>query len=55
LDRQLLEDLIHDAERRIGSYIASGGNSSDQYVLDQIEKIRGWNQQMADLEREAAI
>lgn len=53
MDRQALEDMIHDAEWRIGSYIASGGNISDQYVIDQVEKIRGWNQQMADMEREA--
>lgn len=45
MGKQSLEDMIHDAEWRIGSYIASGGTSSDQYVLDQIEKIRGWNQQ----------
>jgi hypothetical protein len=55
LDRQSFEDLIRDAEWRIGSYIATGGNSTDEYVQEQIRKIRDWNQQMADLERNVAI
>lgn len=55
MDRQSFEDLIRDAEWRIGSYIATGGNSTDEYVQEQIRKIRDWNQQMADLERRVEI
>jgi len=42
--------LIEDAERRIGSYIASGGNSLDQYVKAQVEKIERWTEQLAEIE-----
>jgi len=34
--------LILDAERRIGSYIATGGDQTDNYVIEQIAKIRKW-------------
>lgn len=44
------EALIMGAERRIGSYIASGGSSLDQYVTDQVEKIRRWTEQLAEVE-----
>jgi len=43
--------LIEDAERRIGSYIASGGSSEDQYVKDQVAKIKSWIEQLAEIER----
>jgi hypothetical protein len=33
---------IKDAERRIGSYIASGGTSEDRYVVSQVAKIHLW-------------
>ena len=49
MDRQSYEDLIHDAEWRIGAYIASGGSSKDQYVEDQIKKIRVWEEQASKL------
>jgi len=38
--------LIADAERRIGSFIASGGSSDDKYVQDQIKKITAWTEQL---------
>lgn len=43
--------LIADAEHRIGSYIASGGSSEDQYVKDQVAKIKSWIEQLAEIER----
>ncbi len=42
--------LIEDAERRIGSYIASGGSNLDQYVKRQVEKIERWTEQMVEIE-----
>lgn len=36
----LYDKAIHDCEWRIGSYIASGGSSEDEYVKTQIKKIR---------------
>ena len=50
-ERQAYEDLIHDSEWRIGSYIASGGNSEDEYVKDQVQKIQTWTAKLVDLER----
>lgn len=35
----MYEKAIEDCERRIGSYIASGGSSEDDYVKNQIKKI----------------
>lgn len=35
-------DLIKDAKWRIGSYIAAGGSSNDEYVKGQIRKIHSW-------------
>lgn len=39
---ELLLHMIRDAEWRIGTYIASGGTSSDKYVKDQISRIEKW-------------
>lgn len=50
MTKQDYEDLIFDAEHRIGSFIASGGSSEDQYVKDQVQKIRSWTKSLADLE-----
>lgn len=50
-ERQTYQELIRDAEWRIGSYIASGGNSEDEYVKDQVQKIQTWTDKLVDLER----
>ncbi len=51
MDKQKYEDLIFIAEHRIGSFIASGGNSEDRYVKEQIQKIRKWNNDLAEADR----
>ena len=42
-----LDSLIRDAERRIGSFIASGGSQDDKYVQEQIAKIKAWAEALA--------
>lgn len=46
-----LEDLIYDAERRIGSHIAADPEAkrSDPYVQDQIAKITAYTEQLNKL------
>jgi Lar family restriction alleviation protein len=39
---------IADAERRIGSYIAAGHIADDKYVMEQIAKIRQWEEERKD-------
>lgn len=46
---QILEHLINDAERRIGSYIACGGEKTDPYVQAQISKIKAWTDKIEEL------
>lgn len=41
-----LQELIHDAERRIGSFIAAGGERDHVYVNNQIFKIEAWVKQI---------
>lgn len=43
------EKLIRDAEWRIGSYIAQGGNQEDIYVKEQIARIRRWEIEAAKI------
>lgn len=43
------EKLIKDAEWRIGSYIAQGGNQEDKYVKEQIVRIHKWEIEAAKI------
>lgn len=41
-----LQELIHNAEWRIGSFIAAGGERDHVYVNTQIKKIEAWVNQI---------
>lgn len=46
----VLEKLIADAERRLGSYVASQPDfAQDPYVRKQSGKIQAWTQQISNL------
>jgi hypothetical protein len=46
----VLEKLIADAERRLGSYVASQPDfAQDPYVRKQSGKIQAWTQQIDEL------
>ena len=42
------EALIRSTKRLIGNYIINGGGSEDKYVKDQIEKVKQWEQKLAE-------
>lgn len=49
---QVLRKLIHDAEWRIGSFIAAGGERNHTYVDKQVQKIEEWAKQIEALVEE---
>lgn len=49
---RILQKLIYDAEWRIGSFIAAGGERNHTYVDKQVQKIEDWTKQIDAIVKE---